>query len=198
MAINRDDLEMAKWVLDQAIYQGTALTLQDTMTIRAFLSALEEHEDRPAENVKSQEWRAMVYRKLLDDPAALQQFTMQAMERFTPEQIAMMLHPQVRQAVIQQYDVQRSDDDDDDRDSEEILVNALHDLSDLDLFETLKDEGRVTDIVDYFIDYDPDYVKRELGIDDDSLQEAIDEAHKEGYEQGVQEGYNQGLEEAGE
>ena len=192
MAINKDDLDMAKWILDQAIYHRDVMSLQDTMTIRAFLSALDEHKDRPGENVKSQEWRAMVYRKLLDDPQALMQFTQAAMEKFSPEQISMMLHPQVQEAVIRRHRLSHSHGEDVD------LNEALSEMDDGDLYELLRSEGRLTDLVDYYIDNEPDYVRERLGLGDDYEEEVRAEGYESGQEHGQEAGYSVGYEEGHE
>jgi len=189
MAISKQDLEFAKYMLDQAIYLGTPLNMQDTMMIRAFISALEEHEERPSENVRSREWRAMVYRKLLDDPEALMQFTQAAMEKFTPEQISMMLHPQVQQAVLRRYESHTTSDDD------VGLEEALREISSSELYDLLQETNHIIDIVDYFIENDPDYVSRQLGMDEE-LESAREAGWNDGYELGRSEGYEHGLEAA--
>ena len=193
MAINKNDFEMAKWVLDQAIYQNSALELRDAMLIRAFLSAIEEHEERPAENVRSREWRAMVYRKLLEDPAALHQFTEEALRKYTPGELASFLHPSIHQAVRDRYPGQ----------SEESFDEVLSNTPGEELFEILKDKGRISDIIDYVLDQDPDYVKDYFGLDEEAFargfesgtQEGYDQGHSEGHTEGHSEGFTEGLEE---
>jgi len=194
MTINKDDFEMAKWILDQAIYQNTALDLRDAMLIRAFLSALEEHEERPAENVRSREWRSMVYRKLLEDPTALHQFTEEALRKYTPEELAGFLHPSIFQAVKEQLPSQPS------------LEESLANISSNDLFDLLKDAGHLPDFIDHILEHDPDYVKerfgwaRELDIEVEAAtmagyDQGREEGREEGLEEGHTEGYNEGFEE---
>jgi hypothetical protein len=182
MAIDRDDLEMVKYIVNNAVYRQQPLDLRDSMAVQAFLLALEEHFERPAENVKSREWRRMVYKKLLDDPEALHQFTMQALEKFGAEHLSAMVAPQLQ---------------------EKIVARRLEDMSADELYFMLEDSGRLSDFVDYVMEHNPEFVSESLGISHEQLEEEKEAAYDSGYQDGqsevdtesvYEEGYSQGHE----
>lgn len=160
MAINKDDIDLAMYLLDQSIYLNQPLVTQDCVLIKKFIEALLEHQQKPSENVKSREWRAAVYRKLLEDPQALHQFTMQALEKFGPENLARMVAPQLQDLIVDQQ---------------------IGDMNIPDLVELLDSHGKLQDILEHTMEHDEEWVKEHFG-----LQERIDHAYDTGLEEGRQ------------
>jgi hypothetical protein len=175
MAINQNDIDLAMYLLDQSIYTGQSLPANDSALIKRFIEALLEHQQRPAENVKSSEWRAAIYRKLLDDPQALQQFTQQALEKFGPENLARMVAPQLQELILEQQ---------------------IQTTNSADLLELLRAHNRLTDILDYAMREDEEWVLDHFGLQD-RIDEAYDTGHAEGqtesndeYDRGYLDGQN--------
>lgn len=174
MAINRNDLELAKWLVEQAAYTGQPLNPDDCFLIKKFIDALLEHQDRPTENVKSREWRAAIYRKLLDDPEALEQFTYQALEKFGPEQLSMMVAPELQSLIVDRH---------------------LSTMSAHELFQLLNEHDQIGDLVDYLITNEPDYVSEQLGYSQEDLAEQSEDAYDSGYQDGHEAGLEKGFDE---
>jgi len=174
MAINQNDIEFALYVLNQAIYTGEPLNVRDCVLIKNFIEALQEHQTTPTENVKSREWRASVYRKLLEDPEALAQFTQQAIEKFGVDMLASMVAPEIR---------------------ERIVANVATE----DILESL-DRSELLDLFDRIVEKYPDFVDNSWNR---GYDQGFEEGQSIGYEKGVEEtedaytaGYNQGIEDA--
>lgn len=183
MAINKADLDFAIYVLDQSIYLNKPMAVQDCALIKAFINALLEHQQRPAENVKSREWRAAVYRKLLEDPLALQQFTEQAIEKFGAENLARMVAPEIQ---------------------EQIVASSFQDMSLTVLVGALKDAGRWTDILEYAMENNSEWVEEYFHIPE-RVEEAYDtgyaagkDANEDSYQEGYDNGFNDGTQAAQE
>lgn len=180
MAINRQDLEMAKYILDAAIqkrYHHVAeeITLQDLMLLRSFLSALEEHFERPGENVASREWRAQIYSKLLDSPEALQQFTEQALRKFGVENLAQMVAPDIQWQIVENY-------------FEEAPVE--------DVVRQLKEANRLGVLLEYLINTEPGFVGQYFNTESEEADDRFDEGFSEGHDKGFDQGYDKGFRDA--
>jgi hypothetical protein len=186
MAIDRNDIEIAKWFINEAItspsigalpptqpWQQRAIGLEDLYRIKAFIEAVEEHVQRPTEDVKSREWRAAVYKKLLEDPEALNQFTHQAIEKFGIENLSRMVVPEVQRIIVDQH-LSRM--------TPEVLANILCEYDQLEsLFEHL-------------IEADPEFIWQYFGEAPEG-EERINRAYDRGFDAGAEEGYNQGFDE---
>lgn len=177
MALNKGDVEFAFWVLDQAIYTSKPLSTQDCALIKQFIEALLEARSGSGEQVKSREWRAGIYRKLLDDPEALEQFTIAAIKKFGSENLAQMVAPDLQVIIVNQHVAQ---------------------LPVEDLFQLLKSHNRLGEVLEYAMENDEKWVKSTLG-----LQEKIDAAYDEGrqasdaeeYQRGYDDGFNEASQE---
>lgn len=165
MAINQGDIQFAEYVLAAAIHTNKPLPVQDCVLIKSFIEALLEQQNRPTENVKSREWRAGIYRKILQDPEALHQFTLQAIEKFGIEDLSRMVVPEIQQEIVESH---------------------VEHMPAQDLYELLKSKNRLLDLVDALADNEPDFVRRHLGnnrradieeddVDDDSSPDQDDE-----------------------
>lgn len=177
MAVNQGDIEFAFFVLNSAIYTHKPLSVQDCALIKAFIEAILEQQSDPTANVKSREWRAAIYQKLLEDPEALQQFTLAALEKFGPEHLAQMVAPQLQELILEGHLGNRDTED---------------------LVRILKEQNRLKDILDYLLDTQESWVKDHFG-----LQEDIDEAYDRGFAEGrresqdeYQRGFDEGYEQA--
>lgn len=160
MPVDQNDIDLAMYLLDQSIYTGHPLNAQDAALVKKFIEALLEQQQRPAENVKSREWRAAVYRKLLEDPQALEQFTLQALEKFGPENLAKMVAPQLQDLIVDQQ---------------------IGDMSIPDLFELLDAHDKLNDVLQYVMEHNEEWVKEHF-----NLQERISNAYDTGLEEGLQ------------
>jgi regulator of replication initiation timing len=186
MAINQNDIDLAMYLLDNAIYAGRSMGPHDCALIKKFIEALLEQQQKPSENTKSREWRAAVYRKLLDDPQALEQFTRQALEKFGPENLARMVAPELQTLIVDQN---------------------ISDMSIPALVELLKAHGKLTETLEYVMENEEEWV-----IEHFNLQERIDHAYDTGlaegreiakedpneeeYDRGYNEGYDAGFDAA--
>jgi regulator of replication initiation timing len=162
MAVTQDDIDLAMYFLDRAIYANQPMGAQDCALIKKFIEALLEQHQKPSENTKSREWRAAVYRKLLDDPQALEQFTRQALEKFGPEHLARMVAPELQNLIVDQN---------------------ISDMSISNLVELLKAHGKLTETLEYVMEEDEEWV-----IEHFNLRERIDHAYDTGLEEGQKEG----------
>jgi len=143
MAINQSDVDLAMYLLNQSIYTGNALPANDCVLVKKFIEAALEHQHQPAENTKSREWRAGIYRKLLDDPQALEQFTQQALVKFGPNNLARMVAPQLQELIVDQH---------------------IRGMPSFDLIALLKTHNRLTDILDYAMEQDEEWVLDYFGL----------------------------------
>jgi len=164
MAINQNDIDLAMYLLDQSIYTNQSLPARDAALVKQFIEALLEHQQRPAENVKSREWRAAIYRKLLDDPQALQQFTQQALEKFGPENLARMVAPQLQELI---------------------LAQQIQGMGSRELIELLRSHNRLTDVLEYAMEEDEEWVRDHFGVTDTS-EEDREASYNAGLEEGQQ------------
>jgi len=181
MAINQGDIDFAFYVLDNAIYSNQPLASRDCILIKKFIEALLEYQHTPDDNTKSREWRAAVYRKFLEDPEALQQFTEQAINKFGVEVLSQMVVPEIQEKIVAQH---------------------IEEMDARDLTELLKDHGKLPDILEYLMETEEGWVSEQLGISD-----RIDSAYDNGFAVGkdtseaelteeYNRGYNAGLAEA--
>lgn len=119
---------------------------------------------------------AAVYRKLLDDPAALQQFTEQAIQKFGPERLSHMVAPQLQEIIVNEAFAQMSTG---------ALANAL------------KEHNRWTEVLEYAFETEQEWVLDHFGLRD-QINAAYDSGLAEGQEQAnesqIQEAYNEGFE----
>lgn len=172
MALNRTDIEYAKGILNMAVYTTTPLKVEDCILLLRFFDALQEHTERPADNVKSREWRAAIYRKLLDDPDALHQFTMQAIQKFGEEALSRMVAPQLQERIIQ---------------------DGIESMPTGDLANLLRESNRWTDLLEYVIENHPEWIEQLDLLSDaaaGNISEAdLEEARNIGYESGFEDGY---------
>lgn len=165
MAINEGDIEFAKYILSMAIHTGNPLSVQDCVLLKSFIEALLEHRTRPTENVRSREWRAGVYRKLLQDPEALEQFTLQAIQKFGIEDLSRMVVPEIQEKIVEDH---------------------VREMSTDDLLSLLKRQNRLVDVLDHVIARDPDFVRNlfsDQGYEDDQdeVVEDYDSTEEEGW-----------------
>lgn len=181
MAINRQDLEMAKYILNSAVQmrhfnaqnpQAIPVKMNDITLLQTFLIALEEHFDRPGDNVASREWRAQIYSKLLDSPEALQQFTEQALKKFGVENLSMMVAPDIQWKIVENYFEQAPVDD---------VVNKL------------RSENKLSDLLEYLMDAEPEFVAEYFDVPDEGYQDQVDAAFDQGKEEGRAEGFQDGF-----
>ena len=185
MALNRSDLDLAKWLISEAInspfisnvpparpWEAKAIDLSTLMTIQAFIEAVGEHMNHPTSDVRSREWRRMIYAKLLDDPSALHQFTAQALEKFGIEALSQMVAPQIQEAIVNRT----------------ISQITPHELADL-----LKEHDQLNDLLEVLANSHPEFL--EALRDEGTLGMIEDDAHSAGHELGIEEGHQQGYSE---
>lgn len=183
MTINRQDLEMVKYILNNTLQMrhfnahdphSVPIKMNDLTLLQTFLSALEEHFDRPGENVASSEWRAKIYSKLLESPEALQQFTEQALRKFGIENLSMMVAPDIQWRIVENYFEQTPVDD---------------------IVDKLRSENKLGELLEYLINAEPEFVAEyfDLPREDEDYQEQVDAAHEQGYEEGFEAGRVEGF-----
>ena len=183
MALNRSDIDLAKWLISEAInspfisylpparpWEAKAIDLNTLMTIQAFIEAVAEHMNHPTADVRSREWRRMIYSKLLDDPSALAQFTNQALEKFGIEALSQMVAPEIQESIVNR---------------------AISEITPQELADLLKEHDQLNDLLEVLADRDPEFLIETLG-EHGSLEQTQDDAYNSGYQAGEEAGYSKG------
>ena len=158
---DRIGLDYIRYIVNQAIAERRSLDARDMMLLQSFLDAVDEQKNRPTENVKDSEWRAAVYRHFLDDPQALEQFAMQALKKFGPDQLSMMVIPELQ---------------------ERIAERAFEQLPIEEVYQLLSKHNRLIDFVTYVIEQDPELVRQHLGEEESEESESNEEEFDEDFE----------------
>lgn len=164
------DVQLAKFLVKNLLNLPTKLRTgqyispeeveKDLISLDHFIMSLEAemHPRTPAQrledDVKRRDWRQKVYRRLLEDPDALNQFTLQAMERFGPQQLASMVVPEI---------------------ADEIVINSIASMPVDDLVRILRETDRLQGVIDQIMLEDPQYIQEMVDSYEDEDDEDDDE-----------------------
>jgi len=135
------EIQYLRYLVGRALANRQPLDERDMILLQSFLDALDEQKNRPHEDVKDREWRAQIYRRFLDDPEALEQFTKQALQKFGPERLSLMVAPELQEKIAR-------------RAFDEMPINSI--------YQILVDNNRIGDLIDYIMDHNPEFIRSRI------------------------------------